>query len=204
MFNISNFRSEIDSRGVLRTNRFLVTFNTPIYLKDRYVTRQFSLRCEAAQLPGMQFATIDGPPRLGYGPIESTPYGVVFEDMSLTFIVDSNSVVHKFFYDWVNCIVNYNNKGSPTAAGMNGPVSNMRTYEVGYRKDFSTDVSVTMYNGTKKDGAAHEEKVLTAKIYNAFPKGLPSVDLAWEQQDGIVKLTIPFNYTDYNIEYFKI
>ena len=201
MFDISTFRSEIDERGVLRTNRFLVTFGAPKYLNKKHRTEQMTLRCEAAQLPGMQFATIDGPSRLGYGPIESTPYGVTFEDMSLTFLVDSKSDVHRFFYDWVNSIVNFNNQGAITPVGYNGPVAGMRTYEVGYKTDFSTNIEVTMYSGKKGPNQSTETKVLTAKAYNAFPKSLPSVDLAWEQQDGVVKLTIPFSYTDFNIKY---
>lgn len=207
MFNISNFRSEIGENGVLRNNRYLVTFVAPKYLRDgtrsRTSTDSITLRCETAQLPGMQFATIDGPPRLGYGPIESTPYGVTFEDLSLTFIVDKNSYVHKFFYDWVNCIVNYNNEGRVTPAGNRGPVQGMKTYEVGYRADFSTNINITVYDGIRNTQTKEEGPVLTATAYNAYPKALPSVDLTWQPTDEVVKLTIPFSYTDYNITHHK-
>lgn len=206
MLNIEKFKAEISNKGVLKTNRFLVKFRMPNYLIPKYGTngtQQLELRCEAAQLPGMQFATIDGPPRLGYGPIESTPYGVVFEDMSLTFIVDANSSVYKLLYDWTNAIVNYNNQGYITPSGARGTVSGMKTYEVGYKYDYSTDITVVMYDGVKPSGGGEETPVLQSVAYNAFPKGLPSVDLAWEANDQYVKLTIPFSYTDYNVIYPK-
>lgn len=205
MFKIDNFKSEINTYGVLRNNRYVVDFTPPEYLKGQYSSLdRIELRCEAAQLPGMQFATIDGPPRLGYGPIESTPYGVTFEDLSLTFVVDKDSYVHKFFYDWVNCIVNYNNAGAITPQGATrGPISGMKTYEVGYRSKFSTSVNIIVYDGVAKPGDT-ETSVLTATAYNAYPKALPSVDLNWQPTDEVVKLTIPFSYTDYNILYNKL
>lgn len=199
--------SEIKSNGVMRTNRYTVTFASPEYLRDLQTstetdasksvptTDRISLRCETVQLPGMSFATIDGPPRPGYGPIESIPYSPVFDDISLTFTVDSRGQIHRFFYVWVNSIVNFHAKGQTQLKdSTKGPVSGMRTYEVGYKDKYFTDIKIDVYDVTDK-------RILTATAYRAFPKLLPSVDLGWATNDEYVRLSIPFSYTDFEIEY---
>ncbi len=200
MFKIDQFQSEINKNGILQNNRFVVNFPSPSYLLKKYpgtAMQNILLRCETAQIPGMQFATVDGPARLGYGPIESTPYGVAFEDVSMTFIVDTRSKVHKYFYDWVNSIVNFHSRGGTTLNRDLGPVKGMKTFEVGYKKDYSTDINVMMY--TPKN-----QMVMQTTLYKAFPKAIPSVDLSWQATDEIVKMTIPFSYTDFEVQYSNI
>lgn len=199
MFKIDQFQAEINKAGVLRNNRFVVNFTSPKYLASKYpgtAMQNIMLRCEAAQIPGMQFATVDGPARLGYGPIEATPYGVAFEDVSMTFIVDSKSNLHKYFYDWVNSIVNFQSRGGAALKDALGPVKGMKTFEVGYKNDYSTNIKVMMYN-------PKNQKILQTTMYKAFPKAVPSMDLSWQATDEIVKLTIPFSYTDFQVEYIN-
>jgi len=201
MFNISNFVSEIQTRGVLRTNRFEVNFGRPpLFVPDN--TKQNTLRCESVQLPGVSFTSIDGPPRIGYGPIESMPFGVAFEDITLTFIVDARGDIHKFLYQWFNTIVNFNAEGQKKLkfGDSNSVVPGMNTYEVGYKDEYSTDIEITMFD-TKNTEDGSGIKVMTAKAYRAFPKLLPNLDLAWGTTDEVVRLSIPFGYTDFNIKY---
>lgn len=227
--------TEIQNAGVLRTNRYFVSFAPPKYLVDKISSSnldkvgssmpldRITLRCESAQIPGMSLATIDGPPRPGYGPIEAIPYGTIFDDITLSFIVDSRSDIHKFFYEWMNCIVNFHSKGQSKLKDASGPVGGMKTYEVGYKDDFCTDLIITVYD-TFDDvaaGAAPTErpanavqatpstaaisnKIMTAKAYRAFPKLLPSFDLSWGSNDEFVRLQIPFTYTDFDVEYHQV
>lgn len=222
MFNIKGFMSEINTGGVLRTNRYHVTFAAPAYLRDDALTStlndqntstpldRISLRCESVQLPGVTMATIDGaPPRMGYGPIESMPYGTVFDDITLSFIVDAKSEVHRFFYKWVNSIVNFHAQGQTKLRESLGPVKGMKTYEVGYKKNFTTDLTITVYDGvnskTQENGQnvflVQGKRVMEVKVYNAFPKLLPSLDLSWGSNDEIVRLQMPFSYTDFEVNY---
>lgn len=217
MFKIGDFMSEIGSSGVLRTNRFLVSFTAPYYLRQagRRTSAGFldkdgsggsnlermSLRCESVQMPGMSFATIDGPPRPGYGPIESIPYNTIFDDITLTFVVDARSDVHRFFYKWMNSVVNFTSKGQSKLKDAIGPVSGMKTYEVGYKDNYVTDLTIDVYDAAGRNGTS--VKVMSAKVYRAFPKVLPTFDLAWGSNDDVVKLSIPFTYTDFDVQYFN-
>lgn len=215
MFKIGDFISEIGSSGVLRTNRYLATFSAPEYLRlegrrtsaaqldangtGAGVLERLALRCESVQMPGMSFATIDGPPRPGYGPIEAVPYNTIFDDVTLTFVVDARSDVHRFFYKWMNSVVNFNSKGQSKLRDADGPVVGMKTFEVGYKDKYVTDITIEVYDSsTGSDAGA---KVMTAKMYRAFPKVLPSFDLSWGSSDDVVRLSIPFTYTDFDVEY---
>lgn len=219
MFKISDFAAEINKSGVLRNNRFLCSFAAPKYLSQagrrtsadqldidgqgNTQLERLSLRCEAVQLPGISFATIDGPPRPGYGPLEATPYNTIFDDITLTFIVDNRSDVHRFFYKWMNTIVNFNSQGQSKLKDASGPVPGMKTYEVGYKDKFATDLIIDVYDASEAGGTLIGKKVMRAKAYRAFPKALPSLDLNWGTNDDVVKLTIPFTYTDFDVEYFN-
>jgi hypothetical protein len=223
MFKLSQFRSEIESRGVMRTNTFHVSFAAPPAIRGGPTSRlldnsasdvpmdRMSLRCESVQLPGMGFATIDGPPRMGYGPIEAIPYGAVFDDITCTFLVDARGDVHRFFYRWMNSIVNFHSRGQTgfDVSGR-GPVTAMKPYEVNYKDNTVTDLTIDVYDtgtgvNTAATGATTDrtgQRVLSAKVYRAFPKLLPSLDMSWNSTDEIVRLSIPFNYTDFEVLYF--
>ena len=200
MFNINNFRQEINNHGVMKNNRYIVSFNPPKTLANER-TDTLSLRCTNVQLPGVTFSTIDGPPRIGYGPIESNPYGVIFDDINLTFLLDAEAKLHRFFYDWSNSIVNYQSHGQTALKDALGPVSGMKSFEVGYKDDYCTDIIITVYNGQTYDSGISEKPILEYHAYRAFPKTLPQYEMAWENTNDVVKLPVSFAYTDFSVKY---
>lgn len=197
---LNQFISNINSRGVLKSNKYFATISFP---RDHYLTKRrnaktndeidlFRIRCDSVNLPGMSFLSADGPPRLGYGPIEKHPYGVMMDDISLSFIVDARSNIHKLFFDWVNCIVNFQGYGASSLRQKTGPIGT-KAYEVGYRDKYAATLNVYIY---KDDGNLS----MTYTIYNAFPMAMPSVQMNWNNSDNL-RITIPFAYTDYMVEH---
>jgi hypothetical protein len=156
-------------------------------------------------------ATIDsGTPRLGYGPIESVPYSTIFDDITLTFLVDSKSEIHRFFYRWMNTIVNFHSRGQTQLRDAKGPVQGMKTYEVGYKKDFATNIDITVYDGSANSTVTEAgsnrvlsqgNRVMHITAFNAYPKTLPSFEMSWGATDEVVRLQIPFSYTDFEVTY---
>lgn len=203
-FKITEFISSINKHGVVRTNRFIATFNLPSYLKDdesKYgvADKLISLRCESAQIPGMNLTDTPGV-RLGYGSQENMPYSVAFDDISLTFLMDAHTRLHKLFYDWVNTIVNFDkSKGQSGLSSESSKNSNTKgnAFEVGYKNMYKTDIIITVYDTTD------ESPIMTVKAYNAYPKSMPAADLSWGSPDELMKMTIPFSYTDYDVEYHR-
>lgn len=200
MFKLNDFMASISTKGVLKSTRYLVSFTPPASLRgknDLPGSDLITIRCDSVQFPGMSFASIDGPPRHGYGPNEATPYSTVFDDITLSFIVDAGSEIHKFFYTWMNTVVNFHGAGGYRLKEARGPVAGMTSYEVGYKDNFCVDMSIAVYD-------AADDKVMEAKVYRAFPKLLPSLDFSWGAQDEIIKLTIPFSYVDFDVNYFPL
>lgn len=204
---INDFISNINTKGVLRDNKYIAYFGQPNYLRrltkyqKLYNNDLLKMRCESASIPGLQFAGIDGPPRMGYGPIEFNPYNVVYEDINLTFLVDSESAVHKIFYDWMNTIVNFRSRGQSligAAATPVGPVSGMAVYEVGYKDYYTTDLTIEVYTGVESD----TKPSMTFHAYKAFPKTITPLNLNWADGQPI-KLQVTVAYTDFEITYGK-
>jgi hypothetical protein len=215
--NINEFQASIHSRGVLQNNRFVANFELPTTIRNnaqRYGqdARLVQYRCEAAQIPGVSLTTLDQP-RLGIGPLEMMPHNVVMDDVSLTFLVDAASSLHALFFDWFNTIVNF--QGSRGQSSLNREYnlaqrSIGRAFEVGYKDDYKTDIIISVYTSSSKidnqlqgaDGALPTGiEVMRIKLFNAFPKTMPAVDLSWAANDELVRLTVPFSYTDYYVYY---
>jgi hypothetical protein len=198
MFNINDFKTSIDSLGVLLSNKYEVNFEAPKYIRDlnKYSnTKLMTIRCESVSIPGFDFASKDGPPRMGYGAIEKHPYVPGFSGISLTFLMDSKSEIYNFFYDWTMHIVNFNGKGGSNYRDSNNA---WKPYEVGYKDDYKTDLNISVYDGVKKQNSNSSNEILSLKVYSAFPMGLPSIPLAWDSSQ-LIKLSIPFSYTDFEL-----
>lgn len=190
MFSIKDFRASIDNQGVLKNNRHLVTIPMPNVVQDKTIGELLSLRCESAVIPGIDLASADGPPRFGYGPQQKHPYNATFGDISLTFLVDKDSLVHRFFYQWVTGIVNTNSRGG---TNMNKQTNGKYPYESAYKDDYAITLNIDIYNDL-------EQKVFTVLAYQAFPSTLPSVSTSWSDTD-LIKINVPFTFTDFEIVY---
>jgi hypothetical protein len=200
MFEINKFRSEINTGGVLKTNRFIVEFIPPASVGGANQVKQdmLSFRCESVQWPGLSLMTLDTPPRAGYGATELIPYAPIFEDVTLNFIVDKNAKTHKFFFDWMNSIVNLRSEGQTR---LNVGANQTSAFEVGYKNNYTTSLNITMFRetGTSKDA---NHAAMTATLYRAFPKTLPSFELNWGSENEVLKLPVQFAYSDFYIRYF--
>lgn len=190
MFSIADFRASIDNQGVLKNNRHLVSIPMPNVVQDKTVGQLLTLRCESATIPGIDLASADGPPRFGYGPTQKHPYNASFGDISLSFLVDKDSKVHQFFYQWVTGIVNTNSRGG---TDMNVQTNGKYPYESAYKDDYSVRLTIDLYN----DEAA---KAFSVIVYQAFPSSLPSVSTSWSDTD-LIKISVPFAFTDFEIIY---
>jgi hypothetical protein len=221
--NLNDFVTSINNDGFLKSNKYLATIafsGAGHYMRNRAGADSkaeadiFTIRCDSVQLPGVSFASADGPPRFGYGPQEKRPYAVMFDEIMLSFIVDNKSRVHRMMYDWMNCIVNYHGKGGADLSSQSGPSSSSQAsaYEVGYRDRYSATLQIEIYapGNLVEDKRAYPpgningtEKSMVFTAYNAFPMAMPSNTLDWELHEP-VKLNIPFAYSDYDVKYKRL
>ena len=165
--SISDFQSSF-KKDIARPNKFLVDIPIPLTLIPYIGTsRNLSMRCEAATLPGRTFATAEQ--KIGSNPVEKFPYETTYTDVDLTFIVDDDMSQKTFFDAWMNYV-------NPTF-----------NYNFRYKSDYASIVTITQYDVQNKPS-------YSVSLYDAFPISMNQMDLDWSN-DGYHKLTVTMAYT---------
>jgi len=193
--DISKFRAKIGSKnGLLRTNHFYVEIPPPFMMAGQSDTAQFlPFVCEAANLPGMSLATSEIR-RYGYGPIERKPYAPVFMDQTFTMLGDGTGTVHRFFYNWMNGIVNSSSMPySAWGVSYNGA----RPFEVEFKSEYATDIKITAIDEANK-------KVIVVTLHEAYPVFMGDINMAWSDNDSIMRLPVTFTYYNWSLEEIDI
>lgn len=202
-FDINAFKSEMWNNGVVRPHSYYAFFGIPKALFDARDpafknTRHLSMRCESASLPDVTLATQEVL-RYGYGPMESVPYTAVFTGVTMTFVLDRTSRVYKFFYSWMNTIVNFNtSKGMATTNPQRLQAADtvMTAYDVGYKDNVTTDIVISIQDEFARP-------IIQNTLYKAYPRAINAVDLNWGNNNDVVRLTIPFAFRDFSSEMIK-
>ena len=185
-FNITNFFTSVNTKGVLRDNSFILSIMPPQVMSNFSATQtinELSLRCESVNIPGINLQTQDIF-RYGTGPVEKSPYSAFFTDVTAQFIVDRDATEYTFFNLWMNSIVNMDLQGGMLAAN---PQFNSLPYEVRYRSEYATRVFIFVYNDK-------QEKVVEVTLEDAYPLTLHDTPFNWNNQDAMVKLQVTLNY----------
>jgi hypothetical protein len=147
--NINEFKSAVHKYDLERPDLFEVNItipslmrkysNGPLYINKTENGKLVSLFCRSANLPGLNIQTADTI-RYGIGPSIKMPVRGSLNDISLTFMNDSNSYVYGFFYTWIQSIYPQT-QNSPTTPGAD------QTYQHPFKQDYQTDMSITVYHG---------------------------------------------------------
>lgn len=207
-FNINSFRSEIWRNGSLPTHSYIVQFSPflarsetaePLGSFIKNFNNTLTMRCDSALLPGVNIMTSNDVRRYGYGPIENVPHGVIFNDITLNWIIDDRGFLVKFFNDWVSTIVNYGSYGGADmqTETQRGSIS-FAPYEVGYKDDYSNPkMSIFVYN-------RELDTVMEYQIFDVFPKSVLDTPIQWGEQDTLMKLSVMFSFTDMKIIHSSI
>jgi hypothetical protein len=188
-FNIQEFRSEVDNRGMMRTNKFLVDFPVPPKLAPGILTggsRSLSMYCKSAPLPGIGLLTQDIY-RYGYGPIERRPYGTVVNDIMFQFYVDGDNLIRGWFRNWIRLIIN-----PDSAKGINSTftLTGQNAYELSYKEDYAADIRITSFTpeGTPK---------ISVVLIEAYPNFVGDVVQDWDHKQQNMILPVAFTFRDW-------
>lgn len=191
-FNINNFRSSVGSKSILRNNAFLLTFNPPAIIRKlgAWDMKEMIIRAEAVTLPGQQLMTNDAIARFGYGPVEKVPYNAVFNDISVSFLLDRDAQQYSFMHTWMQSIVQHNMTRGINAADelvKSSTGNDIYAYEVGYKSDYAVDMTILMYN-------EDTDKVVECRLLEAYPISIADTPVAWGQENDVVRLIVNFSY----------
>ena len=166
---INDFISSVKYNGLSRTNRYALMFgNLP--WAETALTQNTVLFCDQIQLPGTNYNTTD---MRTYGEIRKAPYERLYEDINMSFYVDTNMSVKTFFDFWMEQIQN--------------PV----TRSFNYYDNYTADITIEVQDLQNK-------KRYNMILFEAFPKSIGAVQLDYNSKD-IMKLSVNFAYKYYHV-----
>jgi len=171
---INNFLQSFSS-DIARPNRFDVRIILPNTIINNLNTegdsllgiqRTLALRCEATELPGRTFGTVDQ--KFGSNPTTKFPMHSSYNDLTMTFIVSDTMIERTIFDVWMEYI-------NPTSS-----------FDFDYKKNTVSDITVIQYD-------LQDNPVYTVNFYNAYPIVVNQMDLDWSN-DGYHRVTVVFAY----------
>lgn len=211
VYSVDQLKSVISKRGgVARSNVFRVTLPS-LGEKNGGSSREFDLLCKAANIPGKALATTERT----IGPItESITNGIVYADVSLTFMVLNDYGIRDYFDRW------------------QALAFDQEAYELGYKREYVKTVKIdalkvgfglpvyqtplglpklpsNIQNRLPKIGPfdlaqgeidldiiSGDDVTYSVELIDAFPKSVTGFDYN-NDPDGIVELQVELAYSTF-------
>jgi hypothetical protein len=167
-FNLSQFLSQSRRDSFARVNRFEVFILSPPALSQNRDAVSVSLYCEMASLPPVNISTKSFKI---FGPTYQRPFGAEYggEGISLTFHVDRDMQVKKFFDEWTTKVVDPD------------------TGLVGYQEEYVTTIRLRQLD--EQDNITYG-----IELTEAFPRSLNLLELNNSAQNQTHRLNVLFAY----------
>ena len=237
--NINEFKSAVHKYDLERPHLFEVGFSIPNIFKistrrpgegDAFVNKTengklLTLFCKNVNLPGINIITADTV-RYGIGPSIKMPVRGSLNDISMTFLNDSNSFVYGFFFLWMDLI--YGQSNTQSNGGVPGRAG---SFQFPFKKDYQTDITITMYHGKPGQfkGAGLLQTIASVasaaagvpflgsliggisspgvplvpkkkyKIYKLYPTNISDIGLSTASADTVSEFTVNFTYQTFDL-----
>lgn len=200
-FNISRLKENISDFGYLKNNKFEVFVQSPRIFRNARLNsngRESNIndlnslhrfRIEQVNIPGVSLLSSDVN-RYGIGPTQKMPYNAQFFDTSISILLDRNTELWDFWYNWTNSVFNFNGQESSGRNVISG--NKIPTYTVRYKDDITSVMMIVVYNDLG-------ETVKTINLFDAFPSSVSSTNLAWNDGMSLMRLNVAITYSTYTI-----
>jgi hypothetical protein len=163
---LNDFISKVKQDGLARTNRYTVLFTG--FTTNR--ARDAMMMCDQVQLPGTNFNTAD---MRTYGETRKAPYERLYEDVNMSFYVDTPMTVKTFFDDWMTWI------------------QDPGTRNFNYYEDYTCDIVIEVQD-------LKNQSRYGVKLHEAFPKSIGAIQMDYAGKD-VMKLSVNFAYKYYTV-----
>lgn len=182
---IDEFKSQLGKRGFSKPTLFYVQFDKLPDLmigisEAASVQSDIRFLAEVAEFPGVQIMTTE---MRHYDVMQKFAYGKTFDDLNITFRMDRDFQVKRFFDAWIDCIYN------------------RETGDVFYKNTYAGSIRVTQL---MEDG----HSVYTIQLEDVFPMQVQSVQVGWDSNGQYTKLNVVFSYKKFKVvaneQIFKI
>lgn len=199
-FNIDRFKENLNSFGYIKNNKFEVFVQIPKFLQNKTmkiggretsingIDRLLKFRIDRVNTPGVSLMSIDTN-RFGNGPTQKMPFNAQFFDTNFNILLDRNTDLWDFWYNWTNGIFNFNgnepNGNNPFAGGR------IPTYLTEYKDEYVSTMMIVLYDDTGRT-------VKTINLYEAFPSSIKEIPLSWKDET-LINLAITVTYSSFTI-----
>lgn len=150
-----------------------------------FIGEDLGMYCNEASLPGNSFATTEMTTDFP-GVSQKFPYRKIYNDLQLTFYVDSSYNVIKFFEDWMSYIASPNGVGKAINEEFG-----YASFRFNYPDNYKCNIFVAKFN---KDESIKNK--IAYRFVNAFPIDITSMPVSYETSD-ILRCTVSFAYDRY-------
>lgn len=193
MPNIEQLKGTISRHGGLaKSNRFKVIL--PFIPNAKLVPIEMDIFCNTVTLPGKQIATVD---KLVGGLASKIPYGQVFVESNMNFIVPEDFGIRQYFAEWQKLVFN------------------PETLEPGYKTDYAKSIYIQQLSSRKSGielGISRrgfnieydysEYPVYELELRKAYPIQIGEVEYT-NELNGLVSLNVGFSFDRYSEKYLK-
>ena len=182
-FNINEFKSNISRYGYLSTNKYEIIITLPPAMRKIAAATNakelLKFRTKNFEAPGIQILNVDVI-RYGLGTSQKMPFSAKFADISFSVLLDKNSELWNFWYQWHRLIFNFSPSNENTFA----------SYVTEYKTNYATTLELNVYN---------ENGYISNKFnfYDIYPVSMKEVELHWEQQSTLAELELIMTYKEY-------
>lgn len=186
-FNITKFKSGFERLGgPAHANLFEIDFAGGAPSNKFFGNNEFRLFCKSVIFPGIA-VNVDNVDYTGQLP-KSFPKNVTNPGpITAVFFVDSDHQVLNFFHSWVRKVVNYSKRdGNFAEFGQKLPM------EVGFKDDFSCQLSIKHFSSNSFPNAYYE-----ATCLKAYPINVGALQLAWDSNDNYLTVEVQFALDDF-------
>ena len=156
-------------------------------ISRRFVDEDLGLYVSDAVLPGSSFADVEvSGDRQGI--TERMPFKRIYDDVTLTFMVDRRYKVLKYFEAWMQLI-------NPLHGQVGGKANNQIT-TLNYPKDYKCTMSVVKFN---KDYFRNGIGFAYYCFVRSWPLSMSSIPVSYDS-GSVLKLNVTFRYERYVME----
>ena len=193
-YQINDIRSRFQTVALDNKYQVFIEPNLNVYnaasdagISRRFVDEDLGLYASDAVLPGSSFADVEvSGDRQGI--TERMPFKRIYDDITLTFMVDREYKVIKFFESWMQLI-------NPLHGDTDGKADN-QVMTLRYPKDYKCGISVIKFN---KDYFERGVGFVYYCMVRAWPLSVAPVPVNYDS-GSILKLNVTFRYERYVME----
>lgn len=168
-FSYNDFKAKIKSEGLAKQNRYYIELGKiGVVTGSSDTWRAVALLCNSVSLPGV---SLSSQPVRTTGEVHEAPYDRNFSPCTMTFYVDKDMKVRKFFDAWIDGI------------------QNPQTRTVAYRDSFEIDAKITVLR-------MDEQPAYSVVLSNLYPKSIGAMNLSSEN-NNMMTLDVTFDYYNY-------